>query len=67
MCSICAGNVCAGTGGCMVVVNHTPEVIKISYSYAGNTVSAMQSYFLALFTTTKDSFRQMIKNLRFKK
>lgn len=67
MCSICAGSVCAGTGGCAVIINHAPEVIKISHSYAGNMVSTIQTYLVALLTTTKDSFFQSIKLLSLRK
>jgi hypothetical protein len=67
MCYLCGGSICAGTGGCSVVVNQAPEVIKISYSYAGSGISMIQSYFVALFSITKDSFIHVMKYLRLRK
>ena len=55
MCSICAGSVCAGTGGCDVLVRHMPELVKVSYNYSQNYMASIQSYFAAIIVSLKDS------------
>ena len=66
MCHLCGGNLCGGTSTCSVVVQHAPEVIKISYNTIGNYFMALQSYVLAIFVSTKDSLLKTMKYIKIK-
>ena len=61
MCSICAGSVCAGTGGCDVLVRHVPKLVKISYNSSQNYINSIQSYIATIIISLKDSFRIKLK------
>lgn len=50
----------------MVVINQAPEMIKISYSYASNTLSTFQSYLAMMVSTMKNSIFSLAGQFRSK-
>jgi hypothetical protein len=63
MCQLCGGSVCAGAG-CLNLIQHSPEIVKITYSYGNTLISNLQVLFATIITSAKDS---LIKPINYTK